>query len=105
MSLEGGNPTTNARPSFHRKSIGGYHGAKLRYYQDYLDNVLFDPETGRLNLEGINIMNTRYVIAAGAIPGMRAVYSDDKTGISVYEYQDALTRGSLVRQSRGMDVG
>jgi len=100
LSLEGGNPTTNARPSFHHESIGGYHGAKLRYYQDYLDNVLFDPESGRLNLQGINIMNTRYVIAAGAIPGMSAVYRDDQTGISVYENPNALPRGFFVGQAR-----
>jgi hypothetical protein len=38
LSLEQ-SPMNNARPSFFYESIGGYHGAKLRIYQDYIDHI------------------------------------------------------------------
>ena len=103
LSLESGNPTTNARPSYHHESIGGYHGAKLRYFQDYLDNVFFDPQTGRLNLQGIDIMNTRYVIAGGQVPGMQVVFRDEQTGLSVFENPNVLPRGFFVGSTRVVD--
>ncbi len=42
LSLEfGRHPVQNARPSYFYESLGGYSGAKLRLYQDYLDDILF----------------------------------------------------------------
>ena len=46
LSLERADQTGLARPSFHHESLGGYSAAKLRVYQDFLDNLLFDPTTG-----------------------------------------------------------
>src|SRR5690625_7011513 len=44
-------------------------------------------------------MNTRYVIAAGVLTGMSAVYLDDQTGISVYENPSELPLGFFVGQA------
>ncbi|WP_266203257.1 YfhO family protein [Pontibacter kalidii] len=51
------NPFNDARTSYFHKSVGGYHGAKLRRYQDLIDRHI-----SRNNLEVLRMLNTRYAI-------------------------------------------
>ncbi len=48
---------SGAAPSYHHKTIGGYHAAKLTRYQDLIDRQLM-----KNNPEVLNMLNTRYVI-------------------------------------------
>jgi hypothetical protein len=95
LSLEG-DPRTTARPAYFHESLGGYHGAKLRRYQDFLDHVLFDRSTGLPSPTALAISNTRYVVARGTIPGMNPVFSDEATGFTVFEVPGALARAYFV---------
>ncbi|MDG1278383.1 MAG: YfhO family protein [Algoriphagus sp.] len=69
--------TKGARTSYRFQSLSGYHGAKLRRYQDLLDNRLqFElndfitkAQEGEFDFEGIqtmNMLNTKYIIAGTA---------------------------------------
>jgi hypothetical protein len=51
------NPFNDARTSYFHKSVGGYHGAKMRRYQDVIDRHI-----AQNNLEVLRMLNTRYVI-------------------------------------------
>ena len=96
LSLESGNPFINARPSYFHESLGGYHGAKLRLIQDYIDELFVDPATGLPNENALDLLNTRYIVARGTLPGTEPVYRGEQTGLVVLENPDALPRAFLV---------
>ncbi|MEB2784251.1 YfhO family protein [Algoriphagus persicinus] len=69
--------TATGKSPYRFHSLGGYHGAKMRRYQDLLDNRLnFElndfvtkAQEGEFDFDGIqtiNMMNTKYVIAGTA---------------------------------------
>ncbi len=76
-------PFNDATTSIYHKSIGGYHGAKMRRYNELIDSVLY-PEINMMasinakslqdyqnvtkELKGLNMLNTKYIILADNMP-------------------------------------
>jgi len=67
----GGDPFSDAEPSFFYKSIGGYHAAKLKRYDELIQNQF----TKTTNQDVLDMLNTKYIITADPKthePGMQA---------------------------------
>lgn len=99
LSLESPDQTGLGRPSFHHESLGGYSAVKLRLYQDFLDNILMDPNTSTPNENALDMMNVRYILSQAPVSGTSSVYYGSESGFSVYENLDVLPRAYLVGQT------
>ena len=82
------NTFNDATTSFFHKSIGGYHGAKMKRYQEMIERHI-----GRGNMDVLNMLNTKYFIIA-----------DRETGITSHQTNnEALGNAWTVSEIRWVD--
>jgi len=72
-------------PAYYKlETVGGYHSAKLRVYQDLLD-VADQGSTSQVTNPFLwNILNVKYIIANKQLGGMPPAYHSPQTGSYVY---------------------
>ena len=73
------NPFNDARTSYRLKSIGGYSAAKLRRYQDLIDQHL-----SKMHWPVINLLNTKYLIGQAQDGSLHAQLNPDAMGNAWY---------------------
>lgn len=64
-----------ARTSYFHNNIGGYHGAKLKRYQE-----LIDMQISKGNASVINMLNTKYIIRKGSSGDLTATQNPSRLG-------------------------
>lgn len=69
------NPMNDGSTSYFHKSIGGYHAAKMRRYQD-----IFDFHIAKNNIEVLNMLNTKYFIFTDSANRLNAQENIDTNG-------------------------
>lgn len=82
------------------QTIGGYSPAKLKIYQEMVDSCLYrgwDPQFP-LNMNVINMLNVKYVIADGRLPEeyFKIVFVDQRKKEIVFENPSYLPRAFFV---------
>lgn len=83
------NPFNKNDWSYYHNSIGGYSAAKLRIYQDIIENCLYDKAnpTNILNWNIIKMLNNKYIISRQKLPTdkLDQVYYDKRKELITYK--------------------
>ncbi len=85
------NPFNNAIPTYYYPSLGGYTAAKLSYYQDMLDELLFAGPYG-INAPVLSMLNAKYVTSGqeAPLPFFKKVFEGENQ--FVYENTEVLPK-------------
>ena len=96
-----GNLWQDNRWAYYHQTIGGYRPAKMRRYQDILDNSLYQGwnQSFPVNWNVVRMLNVKYLIAQQQLPGqapLSLAFKDDRQKQFVYEYSNWLPRALFV---------
>lgn len=86
---------------YYNQTIGGYHGAKLKRYQEILDNCLNFEFQNRIpiNWNIVNMLNAKYIIYPENLPleNLEYVFYDRKQKQTIFLNKDYLPRAWFVK--------
>ncbi len=89
--------------AYYHQTIGGYHGAKLKRYQEIIENCLNAEFLDRIpiNWNIVNMLNAKYVIFTQKLPldNLEYVYYDRKQKQTVYLNSTYLPRAWFVNNT------
>ncbi len=83
------------------ESLGGYHGAKLRSWQDVADNLFYNGTNKNfpINFELLASLNCHYIITEGLLPpefGLTKAYDDGAAKMAAYLVPGAKDRAYFI---------
>ncbi|MFV1981774.1 MAG: YfhO family protein, partial [Rhodothermia bacterium] len=84
LSLEN-SPTDWARPAYFYEISSGYNAAKLRVYQDLINHLGIGGQGRPPNETMLDLTGTRFIVGRDPLPGTTPVFSDQSTGLTVFE--------------------
>jgi len=85
--------------AYHHQTIQGYHGAKLKRYQEILENCLdAQLRQQRINWNVVNMLNTKYIVFSDTLPfiNLQPVFTSESYEIVVHKNWSALPRAWFV---------
>ena len=89
-----------SRWAYYHQTIGGYHGAKLRRYQDILDHSLHAEIQYRvpINWNVVNMLNVKYILSPVQLPfdNLSYAFFDRERRVTVYRNNNYLPRAWFV---------
>jgi len=84
---------------YNLQSIGGYHPAKLKIYNEILQSCLYSPNAAfPINMNLVNLLNVKYLIVPGKIdhPDLELAHFDKSSGYLTYQNKTVLPRAYLI---------
>jgi hypothetical protein len=94
------NTQIKGRWAYYHQTIEGYHGAKLKRYQEILENCINAKlKEGKINWNVIDMLNTKYILFEQMLPfpNLKPVYQSEQEKLVVFENLTALPRAWFVK--------
>lgn len=91
----------NGKWAYYHQTIQGYHGAKLKRYQEVLENSLdAQLRQNKINWNLLNMLDVKYVVFPDTLPfpNLTPVFSSNDDQIVVHRNQTALPRAWVVEK-------
>jgi len=89
----------NGQWAYYHQTIQGYHGAKLKRYQEVLENCLDSQlRQQKINWNLLNMLNVKYVLFPDSLPfpNLQPVFSSNEEQVVVHRNLSALPRAWFV---------